>query len=73
MKKYCQSAPRKGKRRPAPQPAPQPMQWLFVTMIVALLIISAILIAIGFIVMNLATGELVIIPGTTGIEVYWVE
>lgn len=58
------------KRRP--QPA-QPLQWLFVTMIVALLVMSALLITIGFIAMNMATGELVVIPGATGIEVYWVE
>lgn len=55
-----------------PRPA-QPLQWLFVTMIVGLLVMSVLLFVIGFIAMNMATGELVVIPGTTGIEVYWVE
>ena len=65
-------------RRPRPQQKrrpqrPQSLQWLFVTMIVALIVMSVLLFAIGFIAMNMATGELVVIPGTTGIEVHWVE
>lgn len=64
--------------RPRPQQkrrshSSQPLQWLFVTMIVALLVMSVLLLAIGFIAMNLATGELVVIPDATGIKVYWVE
>lgn len=76
MKKNRQSVPQRRSTRPQqkrrPQ-RPQSLQWLFVTMIVALLGMSVLLFAIGFIAMNMATGELVIIPGTTGIEVHWVE